>query len=135
MFTFLTKAGGQFLPLSPKRSINGHLWLRRFSMGIRVVLIIVFLCSVELWRIPDLDSVESQAWNPFRGGLLFLFRCLLPAGLLINFFRFKSLKFLLTNSRVPRDTKKLVAAVGELKARVGFPIFLETQRTERKLGT
>ncbi|KAK2460918.1 hypothetical protein APHAL10511_007388 [Amanita phalloides] len=30
---------------------------------------------------------------------------------------FKSLKFLLTNSKVPRDTKKLVAEVGELKAR------------------
>ncbi|KAF7312172.1 Cystathionine beta-lyase [Mycena indigotica] len=30
---------------------------------------------------------------------------------------FKSLKFLLTNSKVPRDTKQLVAAVGALKAR------------------
>ncbi|KIL64253.1 hypothetical protein M378DRAFT_106435 [Amanita muscaria Koide BX008] len=30
---------------------------------------------------------------------------------------FKSLKFLLSNSKVPRDTKKLVAGVGELKAR------------------
>ncbi|KAF9484332.1 cystathionine beta-lyase [Pholiota conissans] len=30
---------------------------------------------------------------------------------------FKSLKFLLTNSKVPRDTKKLVAGVGEKKAR------------------
>jgi hypothetical protein len=29
---------------------------------------------------------------------------------------FKSLKFLLTNSKVPRDTKKLVAGVGEKKA-------------------
>ncbi|KIY51414.1 GHMP Kinase, C-terminal domain-containing protein [Fistulina hepatica ATCC 64428] len=28
---------------------------------------------------------------------------------------FKSLKFLLTNTKVPRDTKKLVAGVGELK--------------------
>jgi hypothetical protein len=32
--------------------------------------------------------------------------------------RFKSLKFLLTNSKVPRDTKKLVAGVGEKKANV-----------------
>ncbi|KAJ7220502.1 cystathionine beta-lyase [Mycena pura] len=32
---------------------------------------------------------------------------------------FKSLKFLLTNSKVPRDTKKLVAGVGALKASVG----------------
>ncbi|KAF8624533.1 hypothetical protein AX15_005842 [Amanita polypyramis BW_CC] len=30
---------------------------------------------------------------------------------------FRSLRFLLTNSKVPRDTKKLVAGVGELKAR------------------
>jgi len=32
--------------------------------------------------------------------------------------RFKSLRFLLTNSKVPRDTKKLVAGVGEKKANV-----------------
>jgi hypothetical protein len=32
--------------------------------------------------------------------------------------RFKSFKFLLTNSKVPRDTKKLVAGVGEKKANV-----------------
>lgn len=33
--------------------------------------------------------------------------------------RFKSLRFLLTNSKVPRDTKKLVAGVGEKKVNVG----------------
>ncbi|KAF8896211.1 cystathionine beta-lyase [Infundibulicybe gibba] len=30
-------------------------------------------------------------------------------------FRFRSLRFLLTNSKVPRDTKKLVAGVGKMK--------------------
>ena len=33
-------------------------------------------------------------------------------------YRFKSLRFLLTNSKVPRDTKKLVAGVGERKRQV-----------------
>ncbi|TRM64441.1 Cys/Met metabolism PLP-dependent enzyme-domain-containing protein [Schizophyllum amplum] len=39
-----------------------------------------------------------------------------PAGM-VPIQGFKSLRFLLTNSRVPRDTKKLVAGVGELKER------------------
>lgn len=38
--------------------------------------------------------------------------------------RFKSLKFLLTNSKVPRDTKKLVAGVAEKKARVSHESLL-----------
>jgi hypothetical protein len=38
--------------------------------------------------------------------------------------RFKSLRFLLTNSKVPRDTKKLVAGVGEKKANVRTNRFL-----------
>jgi mevalonate kinase len=47
----------------------------------------------------------------------------LPRAQLIDyqfFTRFKSLRFLLTNSKVPRDTKKLVADVAELKARVSY---------------
>lgn len=32
--------------------------------------------------------------------------------------RFKSLRFLLTNSKIPRDTKRLVAGVGEKKTQV-----------------
>ncbi len=32
--------------------------------------------------------------------------------------RFKSLRFLLTNSKVPRDTKRLVAGVGQKKLEV-----------------
>ncbi|KAI5885942.1 cystathionine beta-l [Schizophyllum commune H4-8] len=39
-----------------------------------------------------------------------------PAGM-VPIQGFRRLKFLLTNSRVPRDTKKLVAGVGELKQR------------------
>jgi len=38
--------------------------------------------------------------------------------------RFKSLKFLLTNSKVPRDTKKLVAGVAEKKASVSHKSLL-----------
>jgi hypothetical protein len=44
------------------------------------------------------------------------------------FHRFKSLRFLLTNSKVPRDTKKLVAGVGEKKARVGHLTAIRTYR-------
>lgn len=40
--------------------------------------------------------------------------------------RFKSLKFLLTDSRVPRDTKALVAGVGARKQKVREGISINT---------
>lgn len=35
--------------------------------------------------------------------------------------RFKSVRFLLTDSKIPRDTKKLVAGVGKKKDEVVIP--------------
>jgi len=88
------------------------------------------LQSLEvLLPTPDLDLARKVVWKGSRGKLRLLSQTLtepiIPfASFLISLYcpRFKSLKFLLTNSKVPRDTKKLVAGVGEKKANVSVII-------------
>ena len=71
-------------------------------------------------RLPTLvRALERKAvWKGSRGKLRLIARDLELTCLLPSHPRFRSLKFLLTNSKVPRDTKKLVAGVGEKKANV-----------------
>lgn len=67
MYTFLIKAGGLYLLLWPKKSINGLSSLKRSSMGIQAAWTTASLCSVGHWRIPEPDLVENLVWSPFRG--------------------------------------------------------------------
>ena len=90
-------------------------------MAIRVELITASLSTAERCAIHVLDLERKVKWKGFRGK--FRLSILQIHLHLTNFnlallHSFKSLKFLLTNSKVPRDTKKLVAGVGEKKANV-----------------
>ena len=72
-----------------------------------VVLFHTFVLALEI-------RVE---WKASKGKLRLSIRIKRsPASNLL--FRFKSLKFLLTNSKIPRDTKKLVEGVAEKKTNV-----------------
>lgn len=88
-----------------------------------MVWIIVLLCTVGLLDIHDPVSSERVEWSPSWGKYLnFVYS---RESWLLNLplvGRFKSLKFLLTNSKVPRDTKKLVAGVGEKMTNVGSSV-------------
>jgi hypothetical protein len=88
-----------------------------------VVWITVLPCTVELLDIRAPVSQERAEWTPFKGECLNFVRNYEGWPLNLPFVRrFKSLKFLLTNSKVPRDTKKLVAGVGEKKTNVGSSV-------------
>ena len=116
--TSLIKGVGQFLPPRQRRSTDGRLWRRRFCMAILVVSIIVWRSLVERWLTPVQALGRRVGWNLSRGTLLLPCASIRQLTDECILTRFKSLRFLLTNSKVPRDTKKLVAGVGEKKASV-----------------
>lgn len=93
-------------------------------MAIRVESITASLSTAERCAIHVLDLERKVEWKGFKSKFRLStspnpfapneFPDLVPT----TTYRFKSFKFLLTNSKVPRDTKKLVAGVGEKKANV-----------------
>ncbi|KAH6909047.1 cystathionine beta-lyase [Coprinopsis sp. MPI-PUGE-AT-0042] len=95
--TFLTKVAVPFLLLLQRKSIAGRLCLRRSCTG-------------------NPSGVDNSV-AVFGGALAYTRAGFGRKGGMEPIQGFKSLKFLLTNSKVPRDTKKLVAGVGEKKER------------------
>ena len=96
-------------------------------MVILVVSIILCQYSAGLLHIQRLVPIGKVACRRSLGKLVPPYTYVLLSSTEITRVRFKSLRFLLTNSRVPRDTKQLVAKVGQKKIEV------ITNMTERLL--
>lgn len=91
-------------------------------METRVGWIIRWRCLVGRWRIPGLGSRGSPGWRLLAGEFVYPLDERLHEVRLNSGYRFKSLRFLLIDSRVPRDTKRLVAGVGAKKLAVSSRI-------------
>jgi hypothetical protein len=94
---------------------------------------ILLLCMAERLRIPDQGSAGRVVWKEFRGELNSVNLFLCGSADVGRNYSFKSFRFLLTDSRVPRDTKRLVAGVAAKKLAVSFlvlPALLSSKRSD-----
>lgn len=92
-------------------------------MEIRAEWTILLLCMAERLRTPDQGSAGRAVWKEFKGESNSVNY---SSGEVLKWdgyrYSFKSFRFLLTDSRVPRDTKRLVAGVAAKKLAVRFRV-------------
>lgn len=118
MPNYRIKADELFHILQQNKSTDGHLFLKKYYTGIQVEWIIRLLYLAAQLHSREMGLGGNRGWFKFKG-----LSC--PHALLIPFIssrihRFKSLRFLLTDSKVSRNTKLLVEGVAKLKLRVSY---------------